>query len=186
VLSLDPQPLLGATGLAELSDDILLRMAALCGDTTSQGLVQLGLSAGPSPLGDLLAAGMILSSRPGRFLAPDGGGGGGGEGRSISGPLRVLFGQQRISPTFSRKLLIPSDIAGKSIDEVVDQLLQGELSPDQIRMEVFEYKGQFVALNNRGLVALSKAGMQPTNIVVRAPSDREFKRLRQRTLIGNY
>jgi hypothetical protein len=70
--------LLGATGLAELSDDILLRMAALCGDTTSQGFVQLGLSAGPSPLGDLLAAGMILSSRPGRFLAPDGGGGGGG------------------------------------------------------------------------------------------------------------
>jgi RHS repeat-associated protein len=76
--------LLGATGLAELSDDILLRMAALCGDTTSQGFVQLGLSAGPSPLGDLLVAGMILSSRPGRFLAPDGGGGGGVTDRTRS------------------------------------------------------------------------------------------------------
>lgn len=38
------------------------------------------------------------------------------------------------------------------------------MSPNDIRITAFEHQGQLVTINNRGLAALSEAGMSPTNL----------------------
>jgi RHS repeat-associated protein len=66
------------TGLLALNavDDIAAWAAALCGDTTAAGLVQIGLQDGASPLADVVAFGMIVGGRRNVFHAADGGGNG--------------------------------------------------------------------------------------------------------------
>jgi hypothetical protein len=40
-----------------------------------------------------------------------------------------------------------------------------EISPDSIQIQVIRWNGEYVAVNNRSLTALSQAGYRPTNIV---------------------
>lgn len=56
------------------------------------------------------------------------------------------------------------------------------ISSDDILVEVFEHQGQLVAINNRGLATLSLADMRPTNVVRRAPTQAELKRLNETAL----
>lgn len=54
-----------------------------------------------------------------------------------------------------------------------------------IRIEAFEHEGSLVAINNRGLAALSHAGLQPTKIIVRQPTGAERRRLNDPTPLGD-
>jgi RHS repeat-associated protein len=92
----------------------------------------------------------------------------------------VYFGQRRVAPNFrAGESSAPDYIYGRSIDHVAQDLRQGVLAPDQIRIEAFMYQGKLVTTNNRGLAALSKAGLRPTNVVVRQPTPAELARLRE-------
>jgi hypothetical protein len=80
---------------------------------------------------------------------------------------QILFGQRRIGPTFSDGPNVPSYLRGQSLDDVVAKLKSGALSPDQIQISVVRdpASGKLITLNNRGLAALSDAGLTPTNVV---------------------
>ncbi|GAB2996393.1 hypothetical protein LWP59_18430 [Amycolatopsis acidiphila] len=100
----------------------------------------------------------------------------------------VLFGQKRADPNFSTKPGVPDYLKGRSIEDVARDLSDGELSTDQIRIEVFEYKGVLVSTNTRGLSALSRAEKRPTNVVFTSYEDlsrNTRNRLNETTLLGD-
>jgi hypothetical protein len=102
------------------------------------------------------------------------------------GGHRVLFGQRRAGPQFQTvNSTAPDYIRGRTLKEVADDLTSDppRLTPDQIRIEVFEWKGKLVSLNSRGLAALSKAGFRPTNIVRRAPTPAEEARMQESPIL---
>jgi RHS repeat-associated protein len=72
----------------------------------------------------------------------------------------VLFGQRGVSPTFSKE----GSMKGADINEVAAKLKSGEISSDALPIWYIDYKGYRVAVNNRSLAALSKAGMKPTKL----------------------
>jgi hypothetical protein len=57
--------------------------------------------------------------------------------------------------------------AGKTIGEVASGLRAGTISPNQLPIEVVVRNGEAIALNNRSLTALTRAGMQPTQVINR-------------------
>src|SRR5262249_695950 len=77
----------------------------------------------------------------------------------------VLFGQARMDPGFSVKDKVPKEIAGKTLRAVADMLRTGALSPDVIVVQYFRSGEHLVAINNRGLAALSLAGLKPTRLI---------------------
>ena len=100
----------------------------------------------------------------------------------------MLFGQKRADPTFSTKKDVPDYLKGRLLVDVADDLRSGKLSTDDIRIEAFEYDGQLVSTNTRGLSALSLAGKRPTNVVITPLDDLPKsikKRLKEVTLHGD-
>lgn len=80
-------------------------------------------------------------------------------GRGAEGE-RVLFGQARISPHFSPAGRVP-ELRGRHIEDVANDLRSGRLSPGVFNIRAWNEGGQLVSENNRGLAALSLAGMRP-------------------------
>jgi hypothetical protein len=93
----------------------------------------------------------------------------------------VLFGQRRVSPDFSNG----GDFAGRSIHAVAQDLKDGRLSADGVRINAFWHDGQLISENTRSLTALSMAGLRPTNITIldSVPGD-VLARLSEDPLVG--
>lgn len=99
---------------------------------------------------------------------------------------KVLFGQARVDPTFSTKPNVPAHLQGRLLEEVAEELRAGTMHPDQIPIEAFEHpSGHLVTVNNRGLTALSMAGMKPTKISIRNATKKERARLRETSVLGD-
>jgi len=69
----------------------------------------------------------------------------------------VLFGQASVKSTFAH-----GPHAGRTIGEVAEGLRAGAISPNTLPIDYVIRNGQAVALNNRSLLALKRAGMEPT------------------------
>lgn len=104
---------------------------------------------------------------------------------AADGGRAILFGQARVDPAFSMKEKVPKDLRGLNLEDVAGQIVSGQRSTDSILIEAFEYEGQLIAANNRGLTVLSMAGQKPTNIVVRQPTREELKRLGETSVLGD-
>ena len=104
----------------------------------------------------VVSAGNNAAARTaGRAVAPIEGGGG-----------RVLFGQRSVGRTFtSVERGSTFEFAGESIADVARGLRAGTISPDQLPVRFVEISGQRVAVNNRSLTALRRAGMEPTRLI---------------------
>jgi RHS repeat-associated protein len=68
----------------------------------------------------------------------------------------IRFAQQGISQTFRH-----GEFAGKTISEVSAGLRSGAISPDRLPINVVVREGVSYAMNNRSLMALRQAGMEP-------------------------
>ena len=91
----------------------------------------------------------------------------------------VLFGQKRIAPTFRRDGP-NSSIAGRRLVDVAEDLRLGKLTSDDIEIFAFRHPetGELIAESNRGLAALTMAGLRPTRItMINTPSGKALKRL---------
>lgn len=82
----------------------------------------------------------------------------------------VQFGQKRVGENFRQYSEAPDVIRGRSIADVAADLKAGKISPDSLPIYYFEHEGQLIAINNRGLAALSEAGLKPT-VLRRVPID---------------
>jgi RHS repeat-associated protein len=71
----------------------------------------------------------------------------------------VRFAQKGISSTFRH-----GEFAGKSLESVAKALRNGSISPDQLPLNVVVRNGVAYTMNNRSLMALRMAGMNPTRI----------------------
>jgi hypothetical protein len=100
---------------------------------------------------------------------------------------RVLFGQARVDPEFSKKPEVPDYLKGKSLEEIAGRLQDPDdpLSSDDIVIHAFEYEGQLVSDNTRGLTVLSMAGMRPTNIRMIEMTRKHRKRLNETSALGD-
>ncbi|HEU5109387.1 MAG TPA: hypothetical protein VFT95_12670, partial [Micromonosporaceae bacterium] len=150
-----------------------------------------GSSAGkPAGAGGGKAGG---TASTGKKASGSGSGGGqatnaGGTSATGGGGRSVMFGQARVSPNFSAKSNAPDYIKGRSINDVAADLRGGRLSADQMHITAFPHQGKLVTENNRGLTALSKAGMRPTNVTVKPKSQMPkevLDRLKERTPLGD-
>lgn len=91
-------------------------------------------------------------------------GGAGGVGESVvvgagtRGAARggALFGQASVISVFAH-----GPHAGRTIGEVAQGLRAGTISPNSLPVGYVVRNGQAIALNNRSLLALRRAGMQP-------------------------
>jgi hypothetical protein len=77
----------------------------------------------------------------------------------------ILFGQKRIGERFRLEGPNP-DLAGRTLEEVASDLRIGLLTPDDIPIGVFQdpVTKSLVTVNNRGLAALTMAGLKPSII----------------------
>ena len=83
---------------------------------------------------------------------------------------RLKFSQKRANAKFSDAATVNNAatsalVASRPVSAVAADLVAGTLRPDQIPVQVFLHNGDVVAINNRGLAALSLAGMRPVNII---------------------
>jgi len=90
----------------------------------------------------------------------------------------VKFGQASVKSTFAH-----GPHAGRTIGDVAQGLRFGRISPDSLPVEFIVRNGERVALNNRSLTALRRAGMQPTKLIDRTGVPR-FEKLLDRHLGG--
>lgn len=74
---------------------------------------------------------------------------------------QILFGQKSVSAFFSER----GSFKSKPILEVVQGLRSGAISPESLPIEMIVRDGQKIALNNRSLLALRRAGIEPKVIV---------------------
>jgi RHS repeat-associated protein len=72
----------------------------------------------------------------------------------------ILFGQDSVSYVFSH-----GRFKGMTIGDVVAGLRAGTISADELKLDVVVRKGQTITLNNRSLVALTRAGVKPTRVI---------------------
>jgi hypothetical protein len=72
----------------------------------------------------------------------------------------ILFGQRSVASTFAH-----GEFAGRSIASVAADLRAGIMTADRLPIEFVVRNGQRVALNNRSLLALRRAGVQPTVLI---------------------
>lgn len=79
--------------------------------------------------------------------------------------IPILFGQKSVSSTFTPT----GKFTYKSwpISEVSQGLKNGNISPHQLPIEIIVRDGQRITLNNRSLLALRRADMDPTIIIDR-------------------
>jgi len=71
----------------------------------------------------------------------------------------VRFGQKGISSTFRH-----GEFAGRTIDDVAAGLRSGAIKPSQLPIQTITRDGVQYTINNRSLMALRKAGLEPTVI----------------------
>ncbi len=71
----------------------------------------------------------------------------------------IRFGQQGVSAAFRH-----GEFAGRTIEEVAGGLRSGAISPSQLPIQTITREGVTYTLNNRSLMALRQAGLQPTVI----------------------
>lgn len=69
----------------------------------------------------------------------------------------MQFGQASVKSTFAH-----GPHAGKTVGEVAAGIRSGAISPNSLPVEYVIRNGQAVALNNRSLLALRRAGVEPT------------------------
>ncbi len=93
---------------------------------------------------------------------------------------QILFGQKSVSPLFSEVGTFKS----KSLSEVVQGLRNGTMSAESIPIDIIVRNGQKITLNNRSLVTLRRAGMEPKVIIDRTGMP-QYERLLNRHLKGN-
>jgi RHS repeat-associated protein len=74
----------------------------------------------------------------------------------------ILFGQKRVGLAFRQYSKASEAIRGRTLVEVAEDLKAGRISPDDLPIDYFVRNGQKIAINNRGLGALTLAGMEPT------------------------
>ena len=74
-------------------------------------------------------------------------------------PSGIRFGQKGVSSSFRH-----GEFAGRSIDDVAVGLRNGTISPNQLPIQTVTRDGVQIAVNNRSLLALRKAGLEPTII----------------------
>jgi RHS repeat-associated protein len=74
-----------------------------------------------------------------------------------AGSGTLLFGQSSVRATVAF-----GPHAGRTIGEVAKGLRAGTVSPNSLRIDYVVRNGQAIALNNRSLLALTRAGIQPT------------------------
>ena len=53
------------------------------------------------------------------------------------------------------------------MSDVANGLRSGKISPDQLPIEFITRNGQQIALNNRSLTALKRAGLEPSKLIDR-------------------
>ncbi len=70
---------------------------------------------------------------------------------------RIKFGQANVKGVFAH-----GPHAGKTIGEIAEGLRSGAISPDSLPIDYIVRNGEAVALNNRSLTALRRAGLDPT------------------------
>jgi hypothetical protein len=69
----------------------------------------------------------------------------------------IAFGQKGVSPTFGH-----GKFKGRSIEEVSNGLTTGEISPDELPIKFVMRGSRRVAVNNRSLLTLRRANLEPT------------------------
>ena len=69
----------------------------------------------------------------------------------------IRFGQNSISRMFRH-----GEFAGMTIDDVAEGLQSGRINPDQLPIKIIERDGVRYSLNNRSLMTLRLAGIEPT------------------------
>jgi len=74
----------------------------------------------------------------------------------------MKFGQASVKSQFAH-----GPFAGMSIGEVAAGLRTGRISPDQLPIECIVRHGERIALNNRSLLALRRAGLAPRRLIDR-------------------
>jgi len=79
-------------------------------------------------------------------------------GKKQTASNEILFAQKSISETFGKG----GPFGGKTIDEVANGLRDGSIKPEQLPIQVIKREGKTYTLNNRSLMALRKAGLEPT------------------------
>lgn len=97
---------------------------------------------------------------------------------------QILFGQKRVGQSFGVEGR-PSQLAGRSIEDVASDLRSGRLHPDDVPIDAFRYGDSLVSTNSRSLAALSEAGLSPTNVQVVEPTRAHLARLRETPIISD-
>jgi hypothetical protein len=95
-------------------------------------------------------------------------------------PENMMFSQNRIAPKFSDiGSQAPTSIRGKSLESVVESLVNGQISPDDFLISYTKNSnGQILTLNNRGLAALTLSRKMP-HYAVFIPYDRVPSRFKK-------
>lgn len=93
---------------------------------------------------------------------------------------RLKFSQKRANARFSSAATIHNEetsrlVAGKRVTKVAEKLRAGTITPDQIPVRVFFHNGELIAINNRGLAALSLAGFRPTNVIFEPAPEQDLR-----------
>jgi hypothetical protein len=78
---------------------------------------------------------------------------------TTNGP--IYFGQRGVSPHFSSE----GRFRGSDLNDVVSWLQAGDLETDDIPINFIWINGQRVAVNNRSLTVIVKAGRRPTKVI---------------------
>lgn len=96
-------------------------------------------------------------------------------------PEHLFFSQQFHASHLSSKSQ-RDQVAGKSINELVSELKQGDISPDKMRVNVFfaslNHQLHPFAYNNRTWVMYSRAGILPNRIVPIVPTQELLNRIK--------
>lgn len=72
----------------------------------------------------------------------------------------ILFGQIGASPRFSKE----GAFKGADVAEIADDIKAGRRKPQDFRIQYIWVNGERVAVNNRSLTVLSKAGQKPAQV----------------------
>lgn len=89
---------------------------------------------------------------------------------NVLGNVNILFGQKSVGAVFSH-----GPFKGRSIAEIAEGLRAGNIHPDQLPIDIVIRDGKMVAFNNRSLLALKRAGTEPT--IIRNRTGVEFYEL---------
>ncbi|MGH7957248.1 MAG: hypothetical protein ACREH8_09565 [Opitutaceae bacterium] len=74
----------------------------------------------------------------------------------------IRFSQENVGRTFQGPETSPFKYAGKSIDEVAKGLRSGAIKPSELPVRYIVENGVKIAVDNRSLLALRRAGLEPT------------------------